>query len=341
MLGILILVICFNLLHGAPFDGHCKYANNCNAEDAHILSVECDALQRGCHCNDGTSGCHKEGETITYDKLTPDWCKELCLNNTDCKFFKWEQGYISKTCNLMSASQCYQMSSSTCRIDHCKSAGVDCMRNIFPNHPEGKSCKVDLTHNPERLHWFCYNKGTRPVSLEVYAKGGTIVPPETVCETSHECIDHHVEVSRTLKYICGDPEQNIWNGTWTHAKGTFNADAEVLTNNGAVLNYEPLCKGSPLKGITKNSYEQNGLEIICSEKPVEIDVNTPDSYQIPSPNICLLMCDLDHVMTFYTDWDTVAKEGRMKWFKYNKNELDNPIEASGADIYCWPDHREK
>ena len=134
----------------------------------------------------------------------------------------------------------------------------------------------------------------------------------------------------TLKYTCNGDD-----GTWSPDAGTY-SDADVLNDESTTIDAEPTCDGEPLKGITVDHYGQPGLQIICSDGEVATDEDAGDgSMMIPSPNTCLLLCDLNHVLTIYTDWD---KEGAgiVKWFKTTADDQDSaPTNAFGTDIYCW------
>ena len=98
-----------------------------------------------------------------------------------------------------------------------------------------------------------------------------------------------------------------------------------------------MADGEPLKDIVlKDKYEEDGVQVICSDKPIEKDSDNKN-YQIPAPNTCLLLCDFNHIMTVFTNWDDKDSEGRVIWYKIMADDPTAALkkDVSGANIHCW------
>jgi len=325
-----------------------EFKDNCNSETKRMVEIKCD--NDGCAC----SGSVEDADTNTVDctteidgliggddvqSLTAERCEELCVaaNDTECKYFKWTEIRDKKKCYLMDSAQCSDQSGDSCRSPHCKSDGVDCdVGPTPPDPPEGTNCTMSLPeHDTDNLRWHCYNAklAPYPAVVEVYGSPGTPIDifPETVCETMHLC-DAYAPQNK-LVYVCGEKDGEGKDGEWAHPKDEFDADTEILEADATSIEVEAGCALEPLKNIKKDKVDLAGVDLVCTGAPLEEDPDNADSYQLPGPNTCILLCDLNHVLTVYSAWTDTGKSWLMT---FAEDDPPQPQPADGGEIYCWP-----
>jgi len=351
--SILAMATATNITEG----GKCnEFRHNCNDEAARMYEVTCSSTteDKKCTCTDdavGTETCATEADGLiiedTYDSMTLDRCEALCkASNTGdapCKYFRWELHRKDKTCSLMTEAQCTAESNEVCKDkDHCFSDGIDCGSGpIPPTPPDGPDCKMLLKeHSTDKLMWLCYNIKLPEFNVDVYATPGqeVLIPDETVCETVHPC-DSYGEDNK-LVYICGvQSDGNTGkDGEWAYALDSFDADTEILPNQDdrTTINVEASCPLDPLGGIKKTAMDLPGADLVCTGADLEDDENdAANSYQLPGPNTCILMCDLNHILTVYSDWTPSGKSWLLTFEEDKEGTEPAPI-TTGDEIYCWP-----
>ena len=102
---------------------------------------------------------------------------------------------------------------------------------------------------------------------------------------------------RILFYRCGDAPRFSVACDIKGEDGKWIGDSveEFLDQNGTVLVAEPLCPGMNLATTLTSDGDSDG-ELIC-------DIPLADVSVITYPNTCMFLCDMNPVMTIYSDWN--------------------------------------
>jgi len=325
MLRSTILVVCLAISAGRTVASTCDHADDCNEENAILVSVKC-ASDGTCTCDDGGVSTEQCANTnidtlvgsLNYDIKHAD-CAQLCTDATftngekKCAYYRYriEAGpNAPKICYLMSDAQCDGYSTHPCRVQcsdndpdaHCCSNGIDCNNGVPPKPvPQPEACEFDAAmeydDTGESLHWICGG-------VDPYAQKK--VDENTLCEAHHSCSQYGYPAGDSptdfvLQVKCaedsdspGPGKQYKWISNRASDEKLEDIVPSILTDGKLI---EPPCK-TPELVLSEDQFKEPGLSIFCSDTDV-----TPD-FKITAPNTCILLCDYYELFTFFPGFST-------------------------------------
>jgi len=334
---------------GSVFDSECApnewVGGGCEV-NPHLCQIECSGDP--CTATGGAPGpCSASGD-IAQSDMGAAKCQELCeasrnggtsANPDICRYWRYETVPTSdarvarvKTCTFLRGSEC--TAHEECKGD-CQCGDVGC-----PGTQEGTTesptiaCKGGIEYHPDAdwIHWICVNDEVPDLSSPYHPGDDAVMPPNTICFTTHQCSDWASEPSQQLSVTC-DGLTGKWvqnGGTPDDPNGHYEGDEGVLGSQPAPL-LEHQCKADPRTPLAvKIDNMGDGAQLSC-ETPAAVD-EPPTMYTITPPNKCVLLCDFHLVMVIE---GRLSDEGEFKFYVAN---TDEEINADNVDdmIKCWP-----
>lgn len=310
----------------------------------HLCQIKCPLAGDTCTPTGASPDlCSPGGEVnSTQSDMDETKCKELCeasrnggaQDNPDiCRYWRFETVTTSdarlakvKTCTFLRSTEC--TSHEEC-IGDCKCGDVGCPgANEGETQPPEISCQggIDYNSGAEWIHWTCLNDAEPDLPSPYHPD--SVLPPKTMCFTTHKCADWDSEPQRKLAVTC-DGMTGKWAKTAVgdDTNGHYEGDDGVLGDQPAALS-EHKCKAEPKVILSVDIANMGeGAQLSCETPAREVG----ETFEIDPPNKCVLLCDYHLVMVIK---GRLNDEGVFKFYDTTNNDLE--VEISDASVIkCW------
>jgi len=336
----------------------------CEPDDGHFPEgCLADPFRAKLNCQEETCQCQIYGQEfadscpdfipdetlggLNASLLTGEKCQDICdsiaADESKCKYFRWEtKPNNAFDCTLMDTTQCtvYQ----ACDDDNCQSGQAGCSNGDKPTppHPGAESCnaKVEFLREAEAVHWTCINPfDIKQEHINIY--GNESIATGTFCWTVRRCATFDKEGNDTTnefykRLVVQCNNASLTDGRWVSYPQMSDNDISDAVDGDEAGNIllDQTCSDIPADlELDATELHKPGVSFICTEQDDEHLVFTDDQVVIKQDNICMVLCNLHHVMTIEPKFD--FNNGVTKFWKYTAGEDGKGEEATSENVYCF------